>query len=199
LWNALTKFNLTAQYPMTSLLRLLFLCLLALTLSSCIQRYYGVPQAYSGGYYGPGQTSYYHSQVPHGDFAMTDQNYPNEVGHGNGTDEEARRINAEVDAVFAGRHNPLPAAQQVRADPYARVAQMDIQNDTGLTLTVQYSGPTKLELVLRPHEMKTTSLVIGTYKVAAKVNSPTVWPYAGYDRLAGGQYSNKFYIETVRR
>jgi hypothetical protein len=128
---------------------------------------------------------------------MPDQSYSNEVG--NGMDEEARRIDAEVDAVFAGKHNPLPPAQQVRADPYAQVAQMAIQNDTGLTLTVQYSGHTKQELVLKPHEIRTTSLAIGVYKVAAKVSSPSVLPYAGLDRLAGGQYSNKFYIVNVRR
>jgi hypothetical protein len=184
---------------MPFLLRLLFLCLLALTFSSCIQRYYGVPEAHSSGYYGPGQTRYYHTTESNEDFAMTDQSNPNEAWPGNGMDEEARRIDAEVDAIFAGRHNPLPPAQQVRADPYARVAQIAIQNETGLTLTVQYSGPEKQELVLRPHEIKNTSLAIGAYKVAAKVNSPSVWPYAGFDRLAGGQYSNKFYIETVKR
>jgi len=158
-----------------------------------------VPESYSSGYYGPGQTSYYHAQVPQDDFAMTDQNYPNEVGHGNGTDDEARRIAAEVDTVLAGRYNPLPPAQLIRADPNAQFAEMAIHNDTGLTLTVQYKGSTIQEIVLKPQERKMTTLPIGKYEVAARVNSPSVRSYGGEDTLIGGQYSNKFYIETVRR
>ena len=127
-----------------------------------------------------------------------DQKHSNELTQSGLKNAEARKIDAEVDAILAGQHSPLPPAQHVRPDPYARVATMAIQNNTGHTLTVQYSGPSSQQMVLEPHEKRTITLAIGAYKVAATVNSPSVLPYAGRDTLSGGQYQNTFNIETVR-
>lgn len=112
---------------------------------------------------------------------------------------DARQIDAQVATIIAGEHSPLPPAQRVRSDPAAQVADMVTKNNTQHTLTVLYSGPTSQRVVLAPQTSRKVLLGVGTYQVAATVDSPSVIPFAGRDDIRGGGYDNTFYIETVRR
>jgi hypothetical protein len=110
---------------------------------------------------------------------------------------DARQIDAQVTALLAGEHSPLPRAVQVQADPSSRFAQIATKNDTQYNLTILLSGPTSRSLVLPPHGAQSIVLAVGTYRVAAKVDEPSVLPFAGTDEILGGDYDDTFYIETV--
>lgn len=115
------------------------------------------------------------------------------------TSPDSREIDQQVATILAGEHNPLPPAQHVRPDPAARVAEMVIKNNTGHTLTVLYSGPTSQRVSLAPKASCNVVLGVGTYQVAATVNSASVIPFAGRDYIRGGSYDNTFYIKTTHR
>ena len=112
---------------------------------------------------------------------------------------DARKIDAQVATIIAGEHNPLPPAQHVRSNPAAQVAEMVSKNNTQYTLTVLYSGPTSQRVVLAPQATQKVVLSVGTYQVAATVDSPSVIPFAGRDDIRGGGYDNTFYIKTTSR
>ena len=112
---------------------------------------------------------------------------------------DSKKIDAEVAAIMAGNHNPLPPAQRVQADPTATVAELVTKNNTKYNLTVMYSGATSQKLILPPGASKTVVLGIGLYKVAASVDAASVIPFAGQDNIQGGKYQNTFYIETSIR
>ena len=111
---------------------------------------------------------------------------------------DARQIDAQVATILAGQHSPLPPAQHVRSNPASQVAEMVTKNNTQYTLTVLYSGPTSQRVVLAPQASQKVLLSVGTYQVAATVNSSSVVPFAGRDEIQGGGYDNTFYIETTR-
>jgi hypothetical protein len=65
-------------------------------------------------------------------------------------------------------------------------------------LTVLYSGTESYRFELKPYQRSSFKVDIGSYRVAAKVNDPSVTPFAGTEFMNGGQYSSEFYIVTSR-
>lgn len=109
---------------------------------------------------------------------------------------EKRMIDLEVDKIMKGEHGELPPMSRSGYSRLSSTNQVEIENDTKYTLTVLFSGPESRKVVINPRGTTTTTLQIGTYKIAAKVNASNVTPYAGSDNLRGGEYSSKFYIVT---
>ena len=110
---------------------------------------------------------------------------------------DPRQIDVQVATVLAGEHSELPPAEQVRSEPSAQSAQIAIKNNTEYSLTVLYSGPTSRRVVLAPQDTQTVVVAVGSYRVAATVDSASVLPFAGRDDLEGGDYDSIFYITTV--
>jgi outer membrane protein assembly factor BamE (lipoprotein component of BamABCDE complex) len=109
---------------------------------------------------------------------------------------DASDIDAKVTAILQGEHNPLPPAVLVQSEQTAQIAEIAVKNDTQYTLTVLYSGPSSRRVMVVPKGEQTLGLAVGTYRVAATVDSSSVIPYAGSDDYAGGVYDETFYIET---
>ncbi len=110
-------------------------------------------------------------------------------------DPNAKAIDAEVAGILSGEHGKLPPAQKLRGNT-SGIVSIKVKNDTAHTLTVSYSGPTSKQSILAARQSETINLAAGPYSVAARVNDPSVIPFAGKDTLSGGDYSNTFYIVT---
>ena len=113
-------------------------------------------------------------------------------------DPNAKAIDAEVADILSGEHGQLPPAQKLRGNS-SGIVSIQVKNDTAHTLTVLYSGPTSKKSVLAARKSETVTLSAGPYSVAARVDDPSVIAFAGKDTLAGGDYSNTFYIVTSPR
>lgn len=110
-------------------------------------------------------------------------------------DPNAKAIDAEVAGILSGEHGKLPPAQKLRGNS-SGIVSIRVKNDTTHTLTVLYSGPTSKKSVLAARQSATITLSAGPYTVGARVDDPSVIPFAGTDTLSGGDYSNTFYIVT---
>ena len=106
---------------------------------------------------------------------------------------ERRIIDLEVAEIAAGEHGVLPRAEPLRLGGAS--ASVEVENGTGYELTVRYSGPSSLKLVIPVDATRFASLAPGSYQVAASVDAFNVRNYYGTDSMAGGQYSSRFYIE----
>jgi hypothetical protein len=109
-----------------------------------------------------------------------------------------RIIDLEVAEITRGDHGDLPPASPLQITG-GSTAEVKIENQTSYTLTVRYSGSNSYRFDLAPSEVRDVMLVPGPYQVAATVSSSSVIPYAGSDKLSGGSYGVKFYIETRRQ
>ena len=108
---------------------------------------------------------------------------------------EKRIIDLEVAEILSGDHGELPPSSPVQMTGGTE-AQMEIENQTSYTLTLRYSGRQSYRFDLAAGATREVKLATDTYKVTATVLSPGVIPYAGTDKVQGGRYSSKFYIET---
>jgi outer membrane protein assembly factor BamD (BamD/ComL family) len=122
-------------------------------------------------------------------------NYPDGVY----TDEAKEAIiDREVDAIMAGNHGLIPPLNRVYSSS-SSTSMVEIENNTSYTLTILYSGTTSRKLEIPPHKTYSVTLSNGNYRVAAKVSSPSIIPYAGNESLTGGEYSTVYYIITTTR
>lgn len=111
---------------------------------------------------------------------------------------EKRIIDKEVEAIISGKHGNLPAPQRSDSkNSYTTSVDISIKNDTKYILTVLYSGPSSRRLVISSQDSKSITLTPGSYSIAAKVNDPSVIPFAGSHTLIAGEYNEKFYIKTT--
>ncbi len=116
------------------------------------------------------------------------------------TEAEEKIIDKEVSTIMAGKHGEMPAPQRSYSGSlYNTTADISIKNDTKYTLTVLYSGPSSKKIVISPGLSNSISLSPGYYKVAAKVSSPSVTPFAGSNNFKTENYSYNFYIRTTTR
>jgi hypothetical protein len=116
------------------------------------------------------------------------------------TEAEEKIIDKEVSSILAGKHGEMPAPQRSYSGSlYNTTADISIKNDTKYTLTVLYSGPSSKKIVISPGLSNSISLSPGYYKVAAKVSSSSVTPFAGSNNFKTESYSYNFYIRTTTR
>jgi hypothetical protein len=115
------------------------------------------------------------------------------------TEAEEKIIDKEVSTIMAGKHGEMPAPQRsYSTNSYKITSDISITNSTRYTLTVLYSGPSSKKIVISPSYSSTITLSPGYYKVAAKVSSSSVRPFAGTHSLQSGNYNSNFYIQTNR-
>jgi hypothetical protein len=108
---------------------------------------------------------------------------------------EKRIIDLEVRDIAAGDYGEMP-----RANPLSiggSTVKVQVENRTGYDLTVRYSGPESVKLVITSGATRSVSLPPGHYKIAASVDSSNVRNYYGTDTMNGGEYSSSFYIQRT--
>ncbi len=111
-------------------------------------------------------------------------------------DTEARQIDAQVTAILARQHSPLPPAVMVQADASASYAEIAVKNDTQHNLTVLFSGPTPRNAVVLANGTLKLVLAAGTYRVAATGDNSAELPFAGSQEFHGGNYQDTFRFEA---
>ncbi|RPI03312.1 MAG: hypothetical protein EHM72_01865 [Calditrichaeota bacterium] len=106
---------------------------------------------------------------------------------------ESLAIANEVAGILSKDHTTLPAAQRLSASAGDQNV-IEIENQTRYNLTVRYSGPQSKRLNLPPRTTLELILPNGEYRVAASVNAGGIIPFAGVQRLEGGEYSSRYFI-----
>ncbi|HEX6749220.1 MAG TPA: hypothetical protein VF092_18125 [Longimicrobium sp.] len=113
---------------------------------------------------------------------------------------EARRGLADVNIARQVRdiegsdHEPLAIPESKGPSGRRGQAAVSIENGTGRTLTVYFSGPRSDSAVIGVGQTTTLWLPVGAYSVAARVNDPDVLPYAGPANYTARIYPYYFYI-----
>lgn len=127
--------------------------------------------------------------------------YLNAYPNGQHSEEAAAQIIVkEVDAIQNAPHGKLSAPQiKSESSKYSTNCDIEITNGTPYQLTVWYDGPSKKKIVLNPDESFDLQILPGHYRVAAKVKSTSVRPFAGSYTLHLGAFTEHFYIKTTIR
>lgn len=105
---------------------------------------------------------------------------------------EKRIIDDEVRKIASGSHGKLPPSRRIQSGGSS--ARISVQNRTGYTLTVLYSGPDSAKLVIPVGGIRSVTLPPGSYHVAASVSASNVQNYYGQDTYYAGRYSGSFVI-----
>ncbi len=106
---------------------------------------------------------------------------------------EKRIIDLEVTEIAAGDHGEIPQVEARRLGGSA--VGIEVKNDTGYTLTLRYSGPDSVKLVIPVGQTGKLTLPPGRYRVAGSVAALGVNNYYGGEMMEGGAYSCNFFIE----
>lgn len=113
--------------------------------------------------------------------------YPN---HWDKANIKEKIISLKVDEILGDQQTgQLPSFSQTNYGN-STTSTVTIENDTGYELTVRYSGPSIKEIVIPKGSSKSTTLVSGSYKIAASAGGLN---YAGREELSGN-YSSSYYI-----
>jgi outer membrane protein assembly factor BamD (BamD/ComL family) len=127
------------------------------------------------------------------------QDYLSDFDDGKYVNEAKKRIiDIEVDEILKGNHGKLPPMDKSYDNrSFANNNTIEIYNNTTYTLTVWYSGPQSLKVIIPKKQRKSITLPNGDYRVAASVNARDINNYAGNEKLEGGEYSVDYYIKTT--
>lgn len=111
---------------------------------------------------------------------------------------QKRIIDLEVDEILKGNHGKLPPMDKAHvSSSYTNNNTIEVFNNTTYTLTVWYSGPKSIKVIIPSKQRKSISLPNGNYRVAASVNAQDINNYAGSEKLEGAEYSVDYYIKTT--
>lgn len=107
-----------------------------------------------------------------------------------------RLIDAKVSEMLNNAHNSLPNIKRIESDDDSPTSTIVVKNNTGLPLTVYYSGMESKKSVIPPDGIETVTLENGPYKLGATVPPSHIRPYAGKTSFEGGCYEIGFWIVT---
>lgn len=111
--------------------------------------------------------------------------------------EEAEEaiVDLEVEAIFRGDYGSMPPMDKIRAlTGNSSMNQIEVYNNTSYDLSLLYSGPKSIKIIISPKERQKFELPNGKYRVAASVDASNIGNFAGTERLEGGFYSVEYYI-----
>ena len=104
-----------------------------------------------------------------------------------------------ISRIRAGRHNQMPPPATAHAAGPAGKG-MTIENGTGHTLHVHFSGPVSRTVVVPDGKPESVELVVGDYEVAAEVLGTRISPFYGRQSYQPfTHYWMKFYTQRVPR
>lgn len=103
-------------------------------------------------------------------------------------------INARIAETLEGAHNSLPNIKHTETDDESMTSTIVIDNNTGYTLTVYYSGASIKSVMIPVGGRSTFEVENGEYKIAATVPPEYIRPYAGKTDFVGGRYEIGFWV-----
>lgn len=108
-----------------------------------------------------------------------------------------RLIDKNVDNAFTSSHSGLPKMKWVAPDEDSPTSTITIHNETGMLLTVLYSGSESKSIDIPPGRSGTVTVPNGRFRIAASVPPAYVRPFAGTETFHGGSYEVSFYIVST--
>lgn len=99
-------------------------------------------------------------------------------------------IRLKVDEILNDEKTGQMPSFESNSYSHSSTSTVTIENNTGCSLTVRYSGAEAKEIIIYQGEAKTVRLKSGSYKIAASACGTS---YAGHENL-NGSYSSTFYI-----
>jgi hypothetical protein len=114
------------------------------------------------------------------------------------TAAEADRIRREIEELEAShKYSAIPAVQPVDpADPSDGMIHYKIENATGYALTVQIVGAVSQEVILPPATVRTVTLPVGVFKIAARVPADVLPSFGTQVFEAGHDYQSHFFLDN---
>lgn len=106
----------------------------------------------------------------------------------------SRFVEAKIAETLANAHNDLPEIKHTDSDDDSPSSTVVVKNNTGLPLTVYYSGAEAKRITIAPGATRSVTLENGSYKLMASVPPAYIMPYAGKTELEGGRYEIGFWI-----
>lgn len=110
-----------------------------------------------------------------------------------------RVVDFEVAEIAKGKHGDFSMSEP-RKNFYSPSdeAKIELENQTGYTITVRYSGPKSLKEEIPPYGRRSVSVPPGRYKIAVTTVQPRVRPFYGENEIKAGEYRESFYISSYR-
>lgn len=105
-------------------------------------------------------------------------------------------IEAKIDETLRNAHNDLPNIKHIESDESSLTSTIVFKNNTGMPLTIYYSGEATRSFLIPPDGSHTISVTNGPYKLAASVPPSYIRPFAGSTEFVGGSYEMGFWIVT---
>lgn len=110
------------------------------------------------------------------------------------TSTNKRKIKEDVDRIFNdNKTGQLPTFEN-RGNRGTTTSSISIENGTGCSLTVRYSGADINMITIPAGSTRSVTLKSGSYRIAASACGSN---YAGEESLSG-RYSSRYYISRTR-
>lgn len=110
------------------------------------------------------------------------------------TSTSKKKIKDDVDRIFNdNKTGQLPTFEK-RGDRGTTTSAISIENGTGCSLTVRYSGADINMIIIPAGSTRSVTLKSGLYRIAASACGSN---YAGEESLSG-RYSSRYYISSSR-
>lgn len=108
-----------------------------------------------------------------------------------------RLIDIKVEETMNSSHGSLPPMKQIKSDDDSPTTNIVIQNETGLPLTIMFSGEESKNVIIPVGTRRTVTIKNGDYRIAASVPPATIRPFAGSQSFYGGTYETGFIIVST--
>lgn len=105
-------------------------------------------------------------------------------------------VEASIAEALNNAHNELPNIKHIESDDASTTSTIVFENNTGMPLTIYYSGSDIRSILISPGGKSTITVGNGDYKLAASVPPSYIKPYAGQTSFVGGRYEMGFWIVT---
>ena len=104
------------------------------------------------------------------------------------SEASCRLIEANIAEALNNAHNELPNINHTVSDEASLTSTIVFENNTGMPLTIYYSGANIRSILISPGGKSTITVDNGDYKLAASVPPSHIKPYAGQTAFVGGRY-----------
>ena len=105
-------------------------------------------------------------------------------------------VSSAIDKIRNQPHSAIPRAESIVPDD-PRDSGVRIENATGHTLTVYFSGPASPTITIAPGDSAMARLPEGRYEMAAEVPHSAIQPFYGrHTQEVDTQYRFRFFVES---
>ncbi len=127
------------------------------------------------------------------------ENFENKFPNGYYFNEAEKKI-VDIELQKIKKNNPTANWKPMDITSYDRNSLRStiiMENETGYTIKVLFSGTETKRIYIKPDEEVTLKLLNGRYTVSATIEKSDIKPYWGYENYQGYEYSSVWVIQTT--